>query len=98
MTDEFQVLVERQLKMKRKSDGLDHDLFIQIGHPYTTDPDGDAACPVAIMGLHGRLADVHGIDRLDALRLAIELVESVLRGRATDTNFFWPDGEEYVGK
>jgi len=50
---------------------------VAVGHPYPT-MEGDWACPVEIARLHGRLTDVHGIDSLQALCLAIKLVGRVL--------------------
>ena len=95
INDEFPVLLERRLSMKTHGDASPQEVVIQIGHPYWVEQDVEAACPVAIRGLLGRLADVHGIDQLDAVRLAINLVDSTLRKRASDTEFFWPDGEGY---
>ena len=50
---------------------------VAVGHPYPT-MEGDWACPVEIARLDGRLTDVHGMDSLQALCLAIELVGSRL--------------------
>jgi len=50
---------------------------VAVGHPYPT-IEGDWACPAEIAGLHGRLTDVHGIDSLQVLCLAIKLVGSLL--------------------
>jgi uncharacterized protein DUF6968 len=55
-----------------RPDGERIDVTVAIGHPYPTSA-GDWACPVEIDGLHGRLADLHGIDSLQALCLAIGL-------------------------
>jgi hypothetical protein len=93
--NQSQVLVERRLRMKKR-DGSEEDLVIQIGHPYEVQSDGDAACPVEMRGLVDRVADIHGIDRLDALRLAIKFVESLVDGKAKEISFYWPDGEPYV--
>ena len=49
------------------------EVVVAIGHPYPTS-EGDWACPVEIDGLHGDLADIHGMDALQALCLAIRLV------------------------
>jgi hypothetical protein len=48
-------------------DGRGFDIGLQIGRPYQTDlPHGDWACPVALIGLYRRLADMHGVDSLQA--------------------------------
>lgn len=93
--DQFSVLLERQLYMLKRGNVDKQDILIQIGHPYWVEKDIEAACPVAIRGLFGRLADVRGIDPLDAVRLAIKLIDSTLQGNTKEREFFWPDGEEY---
>jgi hypothetical protein len=93
--EEFPILVERRLKIRVPQSGKEQDLVIRIGKPYRTGNEGDAACPVFVGGLFGRLADVHGVDEMDALRLAIELIENTLRGKRKELRISWPDGEPY---
>jgi len=64
-----------------RPDGERIEVTVAIGHPYPTGA-GDWACPVEIDGLHGRLVDICGIDSLQALCLAIRLVEERLRAFA----------------
>jgi hypothetical protein len=92
----FPVLVERRLKMKSPESDTAKDVVVQIGHPRTVGPQGDADCPVAVKGLYDDLPDIRGIDSLDALRLAINFVERLLRDKKTEVKLYWPDGEEYV--
>lgn len=92
--DRFPVIVERRLKIRSSVDDQEKDLLVRIGKPYMTESNGDAVCPVAIDGLFGRLPDIRGVDEMDALRLALELVENTLRERAGE-QVFWPDGEPY---
>ena len=94
MDDRFPVLVERRLKI-RSSDNKERELLVRIGKPRATEANGDAVCPVAIDGLFGRLPDIRGVDEMDALRLALELVERTLRER-TGEQVLWPDGEPYL--
>jgi hypothetical protein len=49
------------------------EVTVAIGHPYPTS-DHDWACPVEIDGLPGSIADIHGLDSLQAICLAIGLV------------------------
>jgi hypothetical protein len=93
--DQFTVLVERRLKIRTLSDGKEADLVIRIGMPRVIEANGDAVCPVSIDGLFGRLPDIRGIDEMDALRSAIELVEKSLRGRTAE-EIMWPDGQPYL--
>ena len=59
------------------------EVVVALGHPYPTS-EGDWACPVEIDGLHGELADIHGIDALQALCLAIRLVGERLAAFVAD--------------
>lgn len=49
------------------------EVVVAVGHPYRTS-DEDWICPVEISGLDESVADVHGIDSFQALRLAVRLV------------------------
>jgi hypothetical protein len=53
------------------------EVVVAIGHPYPTS-EGDWACPVEIDGLHGDLAEIHGIDSLQVICLAIRVVRERL--------------------
>lgn len=92
---EFPVLIERRLRIRSRANGEERDLIIQVGQPQRIGNEDDAACPVAIHGLFGRLADIHGVDAMDAVRLAIELVENTLRGKRGELEILWPTGEPY---
>jgi hypothetical protein len=92
MAHNFRTLVQRQLRV-RSPNGDEREIVIRIGEPRITEAGGDAACPVEITGLFERLADIHGIDEMDAVRLAIEFVERSLRG--SSEQILWPDGEPY---
>jgi hypothetical protein len=95
VSNQSSVLVQRRLKIRVPSSGEERDIVIEIGQPYRVGSDEDAACPVAIRGLFERLADIHGIDAMDALRLAIEFVEKTLRGKSEELQILWPNGEPY---
>lgn len=92
----FPVLVERHLRMKTSASDTGKDVVIQIGHPRIVGSQGDADCSVAVKGVYDDLPDIRGIDALHALKLAIHFVERLLRDKAADARFYWPDGEEYV--
>lgn len=94
-SNQFPVLIERQLKVQRAPGGALADVVIEIGQPYWTDPGIEAACPVAIRGLVGRVNDIHGIDPMSAMKQAIDFIETYLSHPADDMKFFWPDGEPY---
>lgn len=59
------------------------EVVVAIGHPYPTS-EGNWACPVEVDGLHGDLAEIHGIDSLQALCLAIRLVGERLAAFVAD--------------
>jgi len=95
--DQFQVLMERHLKLQRSPNGPLTDVVIQLGYPRWTELNVEAACPVAIRGDIGRVSDIRGIDPINAVKQAIAFVEKYLDRSATDEKVFWPDGEEYSG-
>lgn len=65
------------------SSGEHKQVVIEIGRPYQVSQ-GEWACPVAMRGLYNRLADIHGIDSLQALCQAASLVRMLLTGFIED--------------
>lgn len=63
-----------------KKDGAEIDITVGIGIPYEDEKYNSWACPVKLDGLYSELADQHGIDSWQALRLAQKLVVSLLQG------------------
>lgn len=94
-SDQFPVLITRHLKMQRAPNEALVEIVVELGCPYWTEPEVEAACPVAIRGAVGRVNDICGIDPMSAMKQAIDFVESYLVHPAGDFKFFWPDGEEY---
>ena len=95
LNDLFPVLIARRLKVQRSPSAALEDVVVEIGHPYWTEADVEAACPVAIRGTVGRVNDIRGIDLMSAMKQAINFVETYLDHPVGDEKFFWPDGEEY---
>lgn len=93
--DQFPVLFERRLKMRRSPNESFTDIIVEIGHPYWVEPDRQAACPVAIRGYIEQVNDIHSIDFISAMKEAIKFVDTFLEQPAHGETFFWPDGEEY---
>jgi hypothetical protein len=52
---------------------------LAVGRPYLA-PSGEWRCPIALEGLHGRLADAPGEDAFQSLCLALRLLMSQLEG------------------
>jgi len=70
---------------ERKLQGVDKDgkrlnIVVGIGVPYEDKTKDSWACPVIIDGLYKSLADQHGIDSWQAIRLSQKLVASLLLG------------------
>ena len=76
--EQFPVLIARRLKMQRSPGEALVEVVIEIGNPYWTEPDVEAACPVAIRGTVGRVNDIRGIDPMSAMKQAINFVETYL--------------------
>ena len=77
------------------SNGERREVVIEIGRPYKT-PSGSWACSAAMRGMYRSLADIHGVDSLQALCLAASLVRTLLTYFVKDGGkIFYPnsDGE-----
>jgi len=75
-------MVERELIAERTIYAIDKDsrgfeIRLMVGKPYQISPT-EWACPVAMMGLHGALKDVHAVDSWQALTLVQELLRVLL--------------------
>jgi len=75
-------IAEREL-IGIRNDGEKVLLRLRIGRPYPAS-DIDWACPVAVDGLHKRLADQHGVDSFQSLALAQALCRKLLEGFVKD--------------
>lgn len=65
-------IAERKLQGINK-DGENINIHVGIGIPYEDKDNNAWACPVRIEGLYNKLADQHGIDSWQALRLSQSL-------------------------
>jgi len=88
-------IAERALKARSRLSGEEVIFVAKIGLPYWAEEGVAAACPVSIEGLHGRINDIHGIDHLDALRNALNIIDKLLLGSLEKYELFWPDGEPF---
>jgi len=75
-------MVERELIAERIIYAIDlesrgFEIRLMIGKPYQVSPT-EWACPLAMMGLHGALKDVHAVDSWQALTLVQELLRVLL--------------------
>lgn len=69
-------IAERSIWVKPAA-GPRRAVTIRIGKPYQVGR-ADWACPVALVGLHAKLDDVHGADSFQALMLAQNLARTML--------------------
>lgn len=66
---------------------------IRIGKPYPAN-DLDWACPVKVEGMEWPFPDMHGVDSLQALTLALYLARQSLEDfLQKGGSLFWPEGE-----
>jgi hypothetical protein len=73
-----------------KKDGAHIDIVVGLGIPYEDKQHNAWACPVKMEGLYTELADQHGIDSWQALRLSQKLVVGLLQ------NFIEKGGRLYL--
>ena len=95
MASDFDKVVERVLVLKDEKTGQQQQVIIEIGRPYWTEPDMEAACPVAIEGLLPRREDIRGIDPFNALELAIGFINSFLSKLPKTQKLEWLSGDDY---
>lgn len=93
--DEFTPVAQRVLILHDRAAGKSGEIRIAIGQPYWIEQHVEAACPVAIDGCFGRLADIRGIDPISALSLALKFIDELLKGLPETQTLSWPDGEPY---
>ena len=87
-----EVVAERELVGETSAGGR-FPIRIRIGKPYPAS-DIDWACPVTVEGMEWPFPDMHGVDSLQALTLALNFARHSLedflkKGGA----LFWPEGE-----
>jgi hypothetical protein len=95
-------VAERELLFSLKGESQRHPLVVRVGYPYLLDKTnanfafdvGAAGCTISFDGLDATPAQLHGIDSLHALALAVD-IDRHLRGMSKDYNFYWSTGEAY---
>jgi hypothetical protein len=98
-----QVIAERRLLYYVKGSSHQKELVVCIGAPYFVEEGmeedvglaGDAVCSIKFDGLPVSIRNVHGADRIQALELAIKVVESTLEGLKEKYDFYFADGDPY---
>ena len=97
-SSEMQAIAERVLNARSRASGVEVEFKAVIGAPYWVDKGIEAVCPLALEGLQGRLADIRGIDPIDALHNAINVLDQLLAGALDNYELHWPDGEPFEPK
>jgi len=92
---DFEILAVRDLLLHNQATGKSEKIEITLGKPYWVEDGISAACPLVIDGLVGRVPDIVGIDFMQALQLALSLVENILQSVQDEKSVHWPDGEPY---
>lgn len=95
-------VAEREILYSLKGQHDKKKLTVRIGAPYLIEKDSvnfafdkDAACcTIEFDGIDEKNIDVHGIDTLHALTLAVD-IDPYLRGMKDKYDFYWPTGESY---
>lgn len=83
--------IATQRLLRQQADGSETIITIQIGTPFQADA-GSWACAVEMDGVDGRYPDMVGVSSLQALCLAIGLVNQLLGHMlASDENLLHPE-------
>jgi hypothetical protein len=92
MPSDVEIIAERKILVIHETTGVRSDLTICIGRPYMA-ISGDAACPVEIKGASTKTRTIHGIDTLQALTLALQFVDVILKEPPVGTKYYWENEE-----
>ena len=84
MHTETPTLIASHRLLWQHADGTESIMTVNVGTPYYAD-NGAWACPVSLDGFDGRYRDIYGDSSLQALCLALSLVEKQL-GHMLATN------------
>jgi len=98
-------IAERVLLYSLKGKQDRNKLIIKISEPYLLEKGavnfafdhGSAGCRIELEGLNESSIDVHGIDMLHALTLAVD-IDPYLKNMENKYDFFWLSGESYFEK
>jgi hypothetical protein len=97
-------IAERKLLFAHKGSSDRHEFFVRIGTPYIVEEDsvnfpvgeGVAGCSVTFDGLaEGEPHQIYGADSVQALELAVSMIEPFLVRLSKKYDIFFPTGEDY---
>jgi hypothetical protein len=94
-------IAERLLQFARQADAPRETMRVAVGAPFDLPPSEAAevgaksACEVYSGPLGGDSVRVYGVDKLQALSIAIADVDMFLVGLAQQGVLFWEDGQPY---
>jgi hypothetical protein len=85
------VIGERTLEARMPDSDAVMEIRVRIGRPYAhPDPDWDWVCPIQILGLADEaVRNVYGIDAIQALTLALQMVGINLAAAARGGELRW---------
>lgn len=95
-------IAQRELFYSLKDQHDRRRFVVRISAPYLVEKatasfafdDGSAGCTIEFEGLDVSSIDVHGIDLLHALSLAVD-IDPYLQGMRNKYDFYWSTGEPY---
>ena len=88
--------MQRELILKQQQTRSQKTLKVRIGVPRRTGRGREAMCPIVIKGVIGLVADIHGVDSMQAIYHALAFTDSVIKNLAPTGKLSWPNGEPYV--
>jgi len=95
------MIAERLLYLAKDSDSPREPIRVAIGAPYDlstaeqTELGVESACEVYTGPIDGESTRVYGIDKVQALSIAIAEIDMFLVGLAQQGVLFWENGEPY---
>lgn len=85
------VIAERELEARNRRTGESRAVTVRIGQPRPDpEPGGDWACATQIEGLgDDAVTDAYGVDSMQALQLAMQLLAIRLKNDAPELQLTW---------
>lgn len=91
---ESEVFFSRELKVSGDGGITFKRILIEVGFP-KYGQDGDVSCVVQMAGIADGIRTIYGVDKFQALELAIKFVNTFLRDPPPGLQIYWPDGVPY---
>lgn len=99
------VIAERKLLYSPKGGNDLKEMLVCISEPYFIEEGmdqhnpvliGAAVCSISYEGIEFKYPDIHGMDRMQALTLALKIIDSNFEMLRNEYDFYFLNGDPYI--